>query len=38
MVEGILQNEDGVTAIRAERVQRLEGLADDAAIESHDFH
>jgi error-prone DNA polymerase len=38
IVEGIVQTEDGVTAIRAERVWRLEGLSGDAAIESHDFH
>jgi error-prone DNA polymerase len=37
-VEGIVQTEDGVTAIRAEKVWRLEGLSADAAIESHDFH
>ena len=38
IVEGVLQNQDGVTSIRAERVFRLEGLSADAAIESHDFH
>jgi error-prone DNA polymerase len=38
IVEGIVQTEDGVTAIRAEKVWRLEGLPDDASIESHDFH
>jgi error-prone DNA polymerase len=38
IVEGIVQTEDGVTAIRAEKVWRLEGLSGDAAIESHDFH
>jgi error-prone DNA polymerase len=38
IVEGILQTLDGVTAIKAERVYRLEGLAPDSAIESHDFH
>jgi error-prone DNA polymerase len=35
LVEGLLQHEDGVTAVRAERVQPLEGLA--VAVESHDF-
>jgi error-prone DNA polymerase len=35
IVEGLLQQEDGVTAVRAERVQALEGLAID--VESHDF-
>jgi error-prone DNA polymerase len=38
MVEGIAQTVDGVTAIRAERVFRLEGLSAGSAIESHDFH
>jgi error-prone DNA polymerase len=36
LVEGLLQHEDGVTAVRAERVQPLEGLA--VVVESHDFH
>jgi error-prone DNA polymerase len=36
LVEGLLQHEDGVTAVRAERVQPLEGLA--VTVESHDFH
>jgi len=38
IVEGIVQTEDGVTAIRAEKAWPLEGLSADAAIESHDFH
>ena len=38
LVEGILQNQDGVTSIKAERVSRLDGLSDAAAIDSHDFH
>jgi error-prone DNA polymerase len=38
IVEGIVQTEDGVTAVRAEKVWPLEGLSRDAAIESHDFH
>ena len=38
LVEGILQNQDGVTSIKAERMSRLEGMPDDAAIDSHDFH
>ncbi len=38
MVEGVLQNQDGVTSIKAERVSRLAGLPDSAAIDSHDFH
>jgi len=36
LVEGLLQHEDGVTAVRAERIQPLEGLA--VTVESHDFH
>jgi error-prone DNA polymerase len=38
IVEGVVQTEDGVTAIRAEKVWRLEGLSGEAAIESHYFH
>ena len=38
IVEGIAQTVDGVTAIRAERVFRLEGLSPGSSIESHDFH
>ena len=38
IVEGIVQTEDGVTAVRAEKVWPLDGLSADAAIESHDFH
>jgi error-prone DNA polymerase len=38
IVEGIAQTVDGVTAIRAERVFRLEELSAGSAIESHDFH
>jgi error-prone DNA polymerase len=34
-VEGILQNIDGVTSVKAERVELLSGL--DAAVDSHDF-
>jgi len=37
LVEGVLQNQDGVTAIRAERVLRLDGVSEAAAVESHDF-
>ncbi len=35
IVEGLLQQEDGVTAVRAERVHRLEGPTPP--VESHDF-
>ncbi|MBA3269499.1 MAG: error-prone DNA polymerase [Acidobacteria bacterium] len=38
IVEGIVQTEDGVTAVRAEKVLRLDGLSPGEAIESHDFH
>jgi error-prone DNA polymerase len=38
IVEGIVQTEDSVTAIRAEKAWPLEGLSADAAVESHDFH
>jgi error-prone DNA polymerase len=38
LVDGILQNQDGVTSVRAERLQRLDGLSDGASVESHDFH
>ncbi|MDP1569255.1 MAG: error-prone DNA polymerase [Vicinamibacterales bacterium] len=38
IVEGVLQNQEGVTAIRAEHVERLAGLSPDAAVESHDFY
>ena len=38
LVEGVLQNQDGVTSIKAERVTRLGGLSDQSAFESHDFH
>jgi error-prone DNA polymerase len=38
IVEGILQNEQGVCSIKAERVLPLDGFSSDAAIESHDFH
>jgi error-prone DNA polymerase len=38
LVEGVLQNQAGVTSIKAERVSKLDGLSDAAAIDSHDFH
>ncbi len=38
IVEGIVQTIDDVTAIKAEKVFKLEGLSADSAIESHDFH
>jgi error-prone DNA polymerase len=38
IVEGILQNQDGVTSVKAERMSKLDGMPDEAAIDSHDFH
>ena len=38
LVEGLLQNQDGVTSIKAERMSKLSGMPDEAAIDSHDFH
>jgi error-prone DNA polymerase len=38
IVEGVLQNQDGVTSIKAERLSKLSGMPDEAAIDSHDFH
>ncbi|HUP40519.1 MAG TPA: error-prone DNA polymerase [Vicinamibacterales bacterium] len=36
LVDGILQNQEGVTSVKAERVHALGGVAVD--IDSHDFH
>jgi error-prone DNA polymerase len=36
LVDGILQNQDGVTSVKAERLHALRGIALE--IESHDFH
>ena len=36
IVEGVLQNQDGVTSIRAEAVQGLSGLTID--FNAHDFY
>ncbi len=38
LVEGVLQNQEGVTSVRAERVYRLDGFSDGSSVESHDFH
>ena len=38
LVEGVLQNLDGVTSIKAERMSKLDGFPDEASIDSHDFH
>ena len=36
IVEGVLQNQDGVTSIRAEHVQGLRGI--DVDFDAHDFY
>ena len=36
LVDGIMQNQDGVMSVKAERLHALGGAA--LAIESHDFH
>ena len=36
LIEGLLQNQEGVTAVRAERVEGIAGVPID--IESHDFY
>jgi len=38
LVDGWLQVQDGVTAIKAERMERIEGLLATMAVASHDFH
>ncbi len=38
LVDGWLQVQDGVTAVKAERMERIEGLLATMAVESHDFH
>jgi hypothetical protein len=35
MVEGVLQHQDGVISVRAERVEAVRG---DAAVDAHDFY
>jgi error-prone DNA polymerase len=35
IVEGVLQNQDGVISVRAERVQGIDG---PAAVDAHDFY
>jgi error-prone DNA polymerase len=35
IVDGLLQHQDGVTAVQAEHVERIEGVPVD--VESHDF-
>ena len=36
IVDGILQNQDGVTSVRAERVQGMPGV--DVDFDAHDFY
>jgi error-prone DNA polymerase len=36
MVEGVLQNQDGVTSVRAEAVHGMRGL--DIDFDAHDFY
>jgi error-prone DNA polymerase len=36
MIDGVLQNQDGVTSVRAERIQRLRGV--DVDFDAHDFY
>ncbi len=36
IVDGVLQNQDGVTSVRAERVQRMRGVEID--FDAHDFY
>ena len=36
MIDGVLQNEDGVTSVRAEQIQRLHGV--DVDFDAHDFY
>jgi error-prone DNA polymerase len=36
LVDGVLQNQEGVTSVKAERLHRLGGAAID--VDSHDFH
>ena len=35
LVDGVLQNQDGVLSIKAERVEGIEG---EAAVDAHDFY
>jgi error-prone DNA polymerase len=35
LIDGVLQNQDGVVSVKA---ARIEALAAGAAAESHDFH
>ena len=36
IVDGVLQNQDGVTSVRAEHVQRMHGV--DVDFDAHDFY
>ena len=36
IVDGVLQNQDGVTSVRAEQVQAMRGV--DVDFDAHDFY
>jgi error-prone DNA polymerase len=36
IIDGVLQNQDGVTSVRAEAVERMRGL--DVDVDAHDFY
>jgi len=36
LIDGVLQNQDGVTSVRAEVIQRMQGLSVD--FDAHDFY
>jgi error-prone DNA polymerase len=36
LIDGVLQNQDGVTSVRAEQIQRLRGV--DVDFDAHDFY
>ena len=36
LIDGVLQNQDGVTSVKAERLHGLGGVRID--VDSHDFH
>jgi error-prone DNA polymerase len=38
VVEGVLQNQDGVTSVRAERIQAMSGGGADIDFDAHDFY
>jgi len=38
LVDGVLQNQDGVTSVRAERIAGLHGGVQDLEFDAHDFY